>query len=111
MNLLRNNKLQKLSTTFMLALLLFINAIKVFHTHDFSNSAGIEKLNKNAKIIKAAFSCSICDFQIAKDCDAATTTLQLQPDQQSIHCFYHYVLPAYNSIIATSSGTDPPIAA
>ena len=77
MNFLRNNKVQKISAIFLLAVLVFINAVKTLHTHNFSYLVQTEKSNKNTVVVKAAFSCAICDFQIAKDCDAEVSLIHI----------------------------------
>lgn len=108
MNLLRNNKLQKLSTIFLLCLLVFINAVKIFHKHDFSYSTKTEKSNKDTKIIKAAFSCSICDFQLAKDSDAAISSFNIEAPVDFISVHYNYILPVATSFAIASDNKGPP---
>ena len=108
MDFLRNNKIQKLSTSLLLVVLVFINAVKTFHTHDFSYSAKTENLNRNATVIKAIFSCAICDFQFAKDSDAEVATLHILSPIQIVNNYYHYISNKLISFSLLSSVRGPP---
>ena len=108
MYFLRNNKIQKLSTTFLLCLFVLINAVKIFHTHDFPYSTQIEKSNKNATVVKAAFFCAICDFQIAKDSDAETASIIISAPERDSTGFNDYISSVAFAFNITSSVRGPP---
>jgi len=108
MNFLRNNKLQKITATLLLAVLVFINAVKTFHTHEYSYSAQQENSSKHATTCKAYFFCAICDFQIAKDSDAAVATLNISTPVQIIGNYYNYLSDNIVSFSVLSSVRGPP---
>lgn len=109
MNFLRSNKIQKLSAAFLLLVLVFINAVKTFHTHNFSYSAQTEKSNKNTTVIHENYFCAICDFQIAKDSDAEVSTIYLAVPLQFIESFFNYTLSELSNFSFTSSVRGPPV--
>lgn len=111
MNFLRSNKIQQLSAAFLLLILVFINAVKTFHTHNFSYSAQTEKSNKNAPVVHENYFCAICDFQIAKDSDAEVATINIAAPLQFIESFYNYSLPQLYNFSVTSSVRGPPVIA
>lgn len=108
MHFMRNNKIQKLSTTFLLVVLVFINAVKSFHTHNFSYLLQTEKSTNNSAAVKAAFSCAICDFQIAKDTDVEVASIHIDAPTHYIITFYSYRIPSLSKFIITSSVRGPP---
>lgn len=87
---------------------MFINAVKVFHTHDYLSSWQIEKLSKKAQTVKAAFSCSICNFQLVKDSDAAINSFALEAPLLFISVNYNYLLPVTTSFAIASDNKGPP---
>jgi hypothetical protein len=107
MNFLRSSYLKKSAAVIFLSLFVFTHAIKALHTHEIC-LASASMLNKNATTVKTDFSCSICDFQIAKDSDAVISDIQIATLQHSTTVFYSYSLPAYNAFVVNASGTDPP---
>jgi hypothetical protein len=109
MNLLYNNKIQKLSATLLLFVLVFINTVKTFHTHDFLYSTQTKNLNKDAATVKTVFSCVICDFQIAKDSDAQVALINIATPINYITAFYTYTLPSLSSFAVISSVRGPPV--
>ena len=109
MNFLRDNKLKKLSALFLLSVLVFINAVKTFHTHNFSYSTEAEQTNKNATAVKANFFCAICDFQFAKDSDAEIAQINISTPVHFIVSYYNYTLPLLYNFSVTSSVRGPPV--
>lgn len=108
MNFLRNHKIQKCCASFLLAVLVFINAVKAFHTHDFPYSAQTEKSNKNSTNVSTAFYCAICDFQFAKDSDTEVTRLQVLSPVKIVQRYYDYIPGNVISFSVLSSSRGPP---
>ncbi len=108
MNFLRNNKVHKLSTAFLLVVFVFINVVKTFHSHTFSYSDQTQNSNKNFAAIKAAFSCAICDFQIAKDSDAEVATLYISSPVKVVNGHYYYITKHLLSFSILHSVRGPP---
>jgi hypothetical protein len=109
MNLLRASYLKKTSAIVFLTLLVLVHAVKALHTHEISSGCHHHQADNSDTDVKANFSCSICDFQLAKDSDAVVSKIEIITPEHRITAFYHYVLSVYNSIVESSSGTDPPI--
>ena len=109
MNFLHNNKLQKISASFLLAVMMFITTVKTFHSHDLSAYVKAEKSNTNPIAVKAVFSCAICDFQFAKDSDAQVFTLNIAAPVHYINNIYGYTLPPLFSFSVISSVRGPPV--
>jgi hypothetical protein len=107
MNFLRLPYFKKSAAVIFLSLFVFTHSIKALHTHGIC-LASANMLNKNATAVKTDFSCTICDFQIAKDSDAVISDIQIATPQHSTTVFYSYSLPAYNAFVVNASGTDPP---
>ncbi|HEY2725767.1 MAG TPA: hypothetical protein VGI61_01225 [Parafilimonas sp.] len=105
---MRDNKLKKLSALFLLSVLVFINAVKTFHTHNFSYLIQAEQANKNATAVKANFFCAICDFQFAKDSDAEVALINISAPIHFIISYYNYTLPQLYNFSVTSSVRGPP---
>lgn len=108
MNFLHNNKLQKISASFLLAVMMFITAVKTFHTHDLSAYVKAEKSNTNPSSVKAVFSCAICDFQFAKDSDAQVLVLNIVAPVRYIDNCYGYTISTLLSFSVISSVRGPP---
>lgn len=108
MNFLRNHKIQKLSAAWLLLVLVFINAVKTFHTHNFSYAAQTAKANKNTPVLHQDYYCAICDFQLAKDSDAEVATINISAPSKCIVSFYHFLLPRLSHFSVTSSVRGPP---
>ncbi len=70
MSFLRAIHLKKAGAVFLVVLFVFTHALKAFHTHEFYCPPVKNLANKNTAALKADFSCIICDFQIAADCDS-----------------------------------------
>jgi hypothetical protein len=108
MNFLRSAYCKKVSAVIFITLFVFIHTVKALHTHDLSPSAFNTTTQKNDAVLKANFFCSICDFQIAKDSDAVTYSINIVSPVHFINVVYNYILPAGNSFAVASSGLDPP---
>ena len=108
MSLLRASYFKKTSAIVFLTLLGLVHAVKALHTHEISLACHHHQPDNSDADVKADFSCSICDFQLAKDSDAVISKIEIITPEHRITAFYHYFLPVYNSIVESSSGTDPP---
>ncbi len=109
MNFLRNKKIQKLSACFLLTVFVLINAVKTFHTHEFSYTTQQQSSNKNAATIKANFFCAICDFQFFKDGDLQVAEIQIATPVHLVTVFYHHAFSLLTSAAITSSVRGPPV--
>jgi hypothetical protein len=104
----------------LMALMLYINAIKLFHTHPGSYSPvysfhavhahalpSISPDNTVRHIVHGNH-CAICDFQLAKDADVAAAGIDIAPirkiDAFSVSCVNTYI-PAFPG---STSGRAPP---
>ena len=108
MNFLRTKYFKQTSAAIFLSLFVFIHVVKAFHTHDLSSGAFSTNANKNAATLKANFTCAICDFQLAKDSDAAIISFNIETP---IHCLaaqYFYQLPVSTSFAIASDNKGPP---
>ena len=99
-----------------MALMLYINAIKLFHTHPGRYSFNIvcayappsvSSDNQGQHIVRGNH-CAICDFQLTRDADVAAVDIDIDPIRQadiyraiSLHAY----LPAFE---ITSPGRAPP---
>gem|GEM_PF-3906885 len=104
----------------LMALMLYINAIKLFHTHPGSYSpvysfhtVHAHALSPNSpdnqgQHIVHANHCAICDFQLAKDADVAAVAIDPTPiwqvDVYRATCLHAYLPHFY----ITTSGRAPP---
>ena len=111
MNFLHRNKIQQLGAAFLLLVLVFISAVKAFHTHNFSYAAQTGNSNKNTAVVHESYYCVICDFQIAKDSDAEVAIIHISAPSSFIVSFYSYLLPDFAQFSVTSSVRGPPIVA
>ena len=100
MNFLRSKCIQKLSTSFLAVLLLFIYTAKAFHTHNYSF--------KNVTEASYQSVCPICDFQFAKDADATVSIVVITTPVIFIQVYHHYTLQQPVSFCITSSVRGPP---
>ncbi len=107
MNFMRKKWIQKTSAYFLLTLFVFIHAVKILHTHDYSYTF-YNTENKNAAILKAGFTCAICDFQIAKDSDAEYATLNISTPLHFITAYYNYTSLQLHAFSISSSIRGPP---
>jgi hypothetical protein len=109
MNFLRSNKIQRPSAALLLLVLVFISAVKTFHTHNFSYAAQIEKSKNNTPVVHENYYCAICDFQLAKDSDAEVATINISAPVNFIVSFYNYSLPELSNFSVTTSVRGPPV--
>ena len=85
---------RKISASLILALFVFIHSAKVFHKHQQDTDLTEQKMFV-VKPVNA--SCTICDFQVAKDAELpllAITTISpisWQKEYAVISLVYHYV--------------------
>lgn len=100
MNFLRSKCIQKLSTSFLIVLLLFIHTAKAFHTHNYSL--------KNVTATSYQSVCPICDFQLAKDADATISVAVITTPVTFIQVYHYYTLQQPVSFSITSSVRGPP---
>lgn len=107
MNILRDKRFKKISAALLIALLVFINAVKILHTHNFSLQT--THAGKNAIVVKAAFNCNICDFQIAKDSDAEIASYNILSLAGFIDVIDARINSALSSFSYTSSVRGPPV--
>ena len=106
----------------LMALMLYITAIKLFHTHPGGYSSQVVHVTHVAALssipphsqgqhIMHGNHCAICDFQLAKDADVATLSIDVAPIRQidvlSITCL-SAGLPAFP---VTTPGRAPPATA
>jgi hypothetical protein len=108
MNFMRTSYCKKAGAFSFILLFVFIHTVKALHTHEVS-LASAHAIIKNATTVKADFSCTICDFQMAKDSDAIISDVEITTPQPCITFLCTYILPAYTSHVVTASGTDPPL--
>ncbi|MFT4153300.1 hypothetical protein [Parafilimonas sp.] len=108
MNFLRASYFRKAGAILFIALFAFVHAVKALHTHEISLACHHHQTDNSDADVKAYFSCSICDFQLAKDSDGAVSCFEIAPPLHNIHIYHTYTLPAYTTVVATASGTDPP---
>ena len=108
---------KKTTAILLMALMLFINAVKLFHTHRVvADPIGFSKIISphHSGDIQSHSSnqndhCAICDFKLAKDAEISETVIALIP------LFHEDVvsvvkLPAYISAFqSTSPGRAPPV--
>jgi hypothetical protein len=112
-NLHRHTIIQKITSSLLIALILFINAVKLFHTHPQSSQklhvtrsffAGIndhQQVSTNDR-------CAICAFNFVKDADITPLPVLALPTQQ-FNLIVSFKLPAFQSIHhSTNSGRAPP---
>jgi hypothetical protein len=112
-NLHRHTIIQKITSSLLIALILFINAVKLFHTHPQSSQklqvrrsffAGIsdhQQLSINDR-------CAICAFNFIKDADVSPLPVIPLPAKQ-YSAVVSFKLPVLHSVNhSTNSGRAPP---
>jgi len=107
---------RKVTALMLVALMLYINAIKIFHTHPGGYSFDVVHVHAFSSVwpdhhgphIAHGKHCAICDFQLTRDADAAVLSLHITPVRQ-VDVYRATCLNAYLPIfdIATS-GRAPP---
>jgi len=113
----KHSVVKKGAAILLMALMLFINAVKLFHTHTaLLQSAVFSKKvlsHHSGDIQPTATSqndhCAICDFKLAKDADVTETVIALIP-LSNIDEAIGGKLPACISIFQSASpGRAPPV--
>jgi hypothetical protein len=111
---------RKMTALMLMGLMLYINAIKLFHTHPGSYSpvysfhtvqahaqSSISPGNQGPHIVHANH-CAICNFQLARDADVAVVAIDMTPIRQ-VDVYratrLHAYLPHFYII---TSGRAPP---
>lgn len=74
---LQNNTIKTVTASFLAALLVGINVLKIVHKHSHPYEKESNSISINVASVNAYFSCDICNFQIAKDSDANIATWQI----------------------------------
>ena len=100
----------------LMALMLYINAIKLFHTHPGGYSfntvhayalTSVSSDNHRQHLVQGNH-CAICDFQLARDADVAAVAIDMTPIRQvdvyRATCLHAYLPHFY----ITTSGRAPP---
>ena len=106
MNKRRTIWLQKLFAGSFLALFLFIHVAKAVHHHDIKRSTSTEIASEKQLTAKTA--CDICDYFFAKDSDAETTSIQLEPPVILSPLFTDFISEKLTSVGLSSSDRGPP---
>jgi hypothetical protein len=114
----RHILIRKATSLFFITLMLFINAIKLFHSHpvNLQNISLINsghKLHKSGEIRSQNISqddhCAICDFRLSKDAEPANSFSASTPPQSTIAIFA-YILPLRTPAFhLTGQGRAPPV--
>jgi hypothetical protein len=107
---------RKTSSVFLIALMLFINAVKLFHMHPgILRDAGLTKTHsvsqspsQDFQQIKQNDRCAICDFQLARDADPAQIIIAIAPLSQAASCHAEPLHESLDSFYASRSGRGPP---
>lgn len=97
---------RQLATLFFMLIFIAVQVIKVGHTHD---NIGIKtNTTSKANIEKASYSCSICDYDFAKDKDHYFFSIVIKNSSASILHLTQNILTKPTSIGAVSSDRGPP---
>jgi hypothetical protein len=110
----RHTITKKAFSILLVALMLFINGVKLFHTHAVnpqytpSGKSAISSIAGDAGQVKQNDHCTICDFQLVRDADVSQITIIISPVQQAaVICAAHLPVCLLTFPI-TSSGRAPP---
>jgi hypothetical protein len=107
---------RKVTALMLVALMLYINAIKIFHTHPGGYSFNVVHVHAFSSVspdhqgqhIARGNHCAICDFQLTRDADVAALGLHIIPIRQ-FDVYSATCLDAYLPIFyITTSGRAPP---
>ena len=75
LKLTQNILLKKTAALLLVAILLCVNAVKVFHTHD---NCKLSKQATSSANISVSHHCQICDFHFLQDADNYVAAIQIQ---------------------------------
>jgi hypothetical protein len=105
-----------MTSLMLMALMLYINAIKIFHTHPGGYSFNavrshaftpVSSDNQGQHIVHGN-QCAICDFQLTKDADVAAADINMTPVRQ-VDEYRAVCLNAWLPVFPIStSGRAPP---
>jgi hypothetical protein len=105
----------------LMGLMLYINAIKIFHTHPGGYSFNAVRTHALTPVspdnhnqgqhVAHGNRCAICDFQLTKDADVAAAGADMNPVRQ-VDVYRAACLHAWLPVIPVStSGRAPPVTA
>lgn len=107
MQLLHTSYLRKASAFFFVLLFIVPHAVKVSHTHALCLSTP-HSLSQEATMVKAGFSCTICQFQLAEDTDMVEYATRMAAPNVYAVLFVRHISSSYTALQPAASGTDPP---
>lgn len=103
----------------LMALMLYINAIKLFHTHPGGYSfntvhayalTSVSSDNHGQHLVQGNH-CAICDFQLVKDADVAAVSIDMTPMRQ-VDVYRATCLHTWQPVFPVSTpGRAPPATA
>jgi hypothetical protein len=67
MQFLRHILIRKVAAFLLMAMLLYIQGVQVFHRHDYTPVKHQKTTQLPGHLVKANHSCAICDYHLAKD--------------------------------------------
>ena len=105
---LYNKKIKTINAGLLLALLLFINAEKVFHKHTIADKAYNNYAGKTL-VCAAEDNCSICNFQVTKDCDVTVVHIEIIKPQYSVPVYFNYTLSLPGNLPVAIAVRGPPL--
>ena len=108
-----------MTSLMLMALMLYINAIKLFHTHPGGYSFDAVRTHvftpvtpdNHGQHIVQGNQCAICDFQLVKDADIAAVSIEMTPMRQvDVYraAYLHTWLPVFP---VSTPGRAPPATA
>ncbi|NSL87715.1 hypothetical protein ECE50_012780 [Chitinophaga sp. Mgbs1] len=109
-----HNVWPRLCAFFLLAVLVFIQAVKTTHRHDYAGKEGMRIFQQHnpsgCTISVAAHYCAICDYQLAKEVwqPSVKPSLLLQPSWMVAYASLHITPP--QAFILHCANKGPPVA-
>jgi hypothetical protein len=106
---MRNNSsllLHKLPAIALMAVLFFVQGVKLLHRHDYASSGKTGHIAGHQ--LSTAHYCAICDYHLTKDAELPSVTDGLPP------LSYHYIAytfrpsPAYPGMVYAHANKGPP---
>lgn len=79
MQFLRHILIRKAAAFLLMAMLLYIQGVQVFHRHDYTQVKHHKTAQLPEHLVKASHSCPICDYHLAKDADLPAVHIILPP--------------------------------
>jgi hypothetical protein len=113
----RHTITKKTSSVLLIALMLFINAVKLLHTHPgIPRNASFDKvsflsipINIGKQQIKQNDYCSICDFQLVRDADVSHITIVIPAHLQVAIVNVAHLPSCLLTFPIACSGRAPPV--